>query len=154
MGHIIGHKISHAAMALVCFSRAFAYSDWITPAGDSPGPIFLTDDGEWLWVYVILWALVGVLAVIDWFRPRTQWSIPAFVGIMIVWGLSYIGAWIFDGPKNDSWMTAALYLGTAGVILGGHFGIAWRDREIARLTDRAAAHITGTIQVNEGRKDE
>lgn len=154
MGHIIGHKISHMAMALVCFSRAFAYSDWITPARDSPGPIFLTDDGEWLWVYVILWLIVGGLAVLDWFAPRTRWAIPAFVGIMIVWGLSYIGAWIFDGPTGDPWMTAFLYLGTSGVILGGHFGIAWRDKEIARLEDRVAAHITGAIQVDEGRANE
>lgn len=147
----MGHWVAHLGIALVCFSRAFAYSNFLTPAVSSPGPIFLTDDGQWLWVYVLMWLTVGTVAVVEAVRPRSTWTLPAFVGIMTVWGLSYIGAWLFDNAERDPWMTAFLYLGVAAFALGAHLRVTFQERKVAHLTERIGARITGSVnQVRKG----
>lgn len=146
MTRAVGHRLAHAAIALICWTRALAYSDFLRPPHDSPGPLFLTDEGRFLGVYVGLWVLVGVLAVVDACRDRTSWSIPAFIGIMTVWGLSYLAAWVHANFDTVSWMTGVLYLGMAGVTLGAHLIITTLDEHVAALRESMHARVTGPIQ--------
>lgn len=141
-----GHGLAHAAIALICFTRAIAYSDVLRPPHDSPGPLFLTDEGRFLGVYVGLWVLVGVLAIVDAVRGRPVWAVPAFIGIMTVWGLSYLGAWVHAHFDTVSWMTGCLYLGVAGLTLGAHLITAALEEQVAGLRDAMHARITGPIQ--------
>lgn len=146
MTRATGHRIAHAAIALICLTRAIAYSRFITPPHDSPGPLFLTDEGRFLWIYALIWVLVAVLAITDGLRRRTSWAIPAFIGIVTVWGGSYLLAWAHAEFHTVDGMTGCLYLGLAGITLGAHLIITAQDAQIAQLHDAARARITGSIR--------
>lgn len=109
----------------------------------SPGPLFLTDDGTLLWVYALAWIVVTVLAGVDFILDRTTWSVPAFIGILTVWGLSYIGAWIFDGSDRDPWKTALLYLGFAAFVLGKHLKVTRHEKQLTRANEHIVQTMTG-----------
>ena len=131
-----GLRIIHAAIVLICATRALAYSDFLRPPHDSPGPLFLTDGGAYLWVYVGIWLVVGVLGVIDAVKARLGWAVPAFIGITTVWGLSYIGAWVAARLDTVSWMTGVLYLGLAALTAGAQQMISRQQDQISDLIDR------------------
>lgn len=138
-----GHRVSMLGIMLISIVSAFAYSGVLIPPIDSPGPLFLTGDGTMLWVYAILWLIVGALAVVDFVIDKTTWSVPAFIGILTVWGLSYVGAWIFDGSEGDPWKTASLYLGVATYALGKHLRISEYERRFAQVNDQLLKGMTG-----------
>lgn len=141
-----GHWIVHLGLALVCLTRAFAYSDWLTPPIDSPGPIFLTDDGQWLWVYALLWLAAGLVAAWDGIRGRTGWGVPIFIGITAVWGGSYAGAWWVSDLQSPDWLTAALYWGTSLAVAGGHLTVSHLEEQLARYAEEMR-QATGPIEV-------
>lgn len=146
MRHITGHRISMLGIMLVSGAAAFAYSDWLTPAINSPGPLFLTDEGSMLWVYSLLWLLVAVLAVVDFVLGRTTWSVPAFIGILTTWGLAFFGAWVIDGADGDPWKTASLYLGFAAFALGKHLKIAKYEKYMQQANHTLLRTMTGPVK--------
>lgn len=141
-----GHRVSMLGIILISVVSAFAYSGILVPPIDSPGPLFLTGDGTMLWVYAILWLIVGALAAVDFVIGRTTWSVPAFIGILTVWGLSFLGAWIFDGTTRDPWKTASLYLGFAAYALGKHLKISEYERRFAQVNDQLLRGMTEPIR--------
>ena len=132
----LGLRVVHGAMALICLTRAIAYSDLLQPPHDSPGPLFLSGGGAYLWAYALLWMVVGVLGVVDTIRARLGWGVPAFIGITTVWGLSYLGAWSAAGFDTISWLTGILYLGLASIGLGAHLVISQQQDELTDLIER------------------
>lgn len=145
MKETLGHRIAHLAIALICFTRAFAYSEVLRPPRESPGPLFLTDEGRYLWLYALFWAVAGALALVDAVRRQTAWSVPMFLGLMSVWGLSYVGAWAYSGFESWDWLTGALYLGVAATMLGAHFLIISLRRQVTVLR-RELHRDTGIMQ--------
>lgn len=125
-------------VAGVAFSRAWAYSGIASAPHDAPGPLILTDGGKYLGEFAALWAIIGLLALFDAFVKDTGWSDPLFVGMLTVWGLSYLLAWIASGYASNDWMTFGIYTGCAGKIL---FDYLENNRKI-RAIQTSGAQVT------------
>ncbi|WP_178945892.1 hypothetical protein [Kocuria sp. TGY1127_2] len=143
MKRLTGHRVAMLGIMLIGGSSAFAYSGLFIPPVDSPGPLFLTDDGTLLWVYALAWLVVTVLAGLDFVLNKTTWSVPAFIGILTVWGLSYVGAWIVGNSDRDPWKTALLYLGFAAFVLGKHLEVTRYEKQLTRANKRIVQAMTG-----------
>lgn len=139
------NRLAYIAMAVICFSRVIAYSPLLRPPHDSPGPFFLTDEGRFLWLYVLFWGVVGVVAVWDAGRAKHGSAAPLFIGVCMVWGASYIGAWVHANFDTATWMTGLLYMGMAVVVLGFYRALVAADERIADLEDKEIARITAPV---------
>lgn len=138
-------RMAYIAMAVICFSRVIAYSEVFFPPHESPGPFFLTDEGTFLWMYVLFWGVAGVAAVWDAWRAKHGSAAPLFIGVCAVWGASYIAAWIYANFDTAAWMTGLLYMGMAVVVLGFYRALVAADERIADLEDKEIARITAPV---------
>lgn len=139
------NRLAYIAIVVICFSRVLAYSQVFFPPHDSPGPFFLTDEGRFLWLYVLFWGVVGVAAVWDAWRARHGLAAPLFIGVCVVWGVSYIGAWGYANFDTAAWMTGLLYMGMAIVVLGFYRALVASEERIANLEDKEIARITAPV---------
>lgn len=140
MSRYLGQRIVCFGVLIVSLTRVIAYSPINGKPYESSGPLFLTDGGSLLWLYVILWAVGALLAVVGIVRGRGSIAVLWFVFLMLTWAGGYVGAWVYDiGPKADrGWMSAALYGGNGLVALG----MFYLSREIdeRRTAANTAAH--------------
>lgn len=151
MNPLVGHRVAHFAIAVVCLSRAWAFSDLFgAPRRASPGPEVLTDNGQFLWMYATLWALIGVWAIYDGIRGKTRWAVPMFIGIMTVWGISYAISWSLTDFTSHDWTTFILYVGVAGVVLGKHMKVYALSRRVHSLSQDREAHLTKPLNIESG----
>ena len=132
-------------MAVICFSRVIAYSEVFYPPHESPGPFFLTDEGKFLWMYVLFWGVAGVAAVRDAGRARHGLAAPLFIGVCMVWGASYLAVLIYVNFDTFAWMMGLLYMGMAVVVLGFYRALVAADERIADLEDKEIARITAPV---------
>lgn len=138
-------RAAYIAVAVICFSRVLAYSPLLRPPHESPGPLFLSDEGRFLWLYVLFWGFVGVVAVWDAGRARHGFAAPLFIGVCAVWGVSYIVAWGYANFDTAAWMTGLLYVGMAIVVLGFYRALVASEERIADLEDKEIARITAPV---------
>lgn len=102
-------RIGWGFFAALCFSRAITYSSLFGPAHDSVGPLLLTDDGQNLWWFALLWALIGVALSVEVITGRVAGSMMFMGALMVVWGGTYIADWISDYGHSPSLITACYY---------------------------------------------
>lgn len=139
------NRLAYIAMAVICFSRVIAYSQVFHPPHEPPGPFFLTDEGTFLWMYILFWGVAGVAAVWDAWRAKHGSAAPLFIGVCMVWGASYITAWIYANVDTFAWMTGLLYMGMAVVVLGFYRALVAADERIADLEDKELSRITAPV---------
>lgn len=141
-------RVASAGIALVGVSRFMAYNTLDSAPHDSPGPLFLTSGGDFgMNVYAFLWLLVGVLALMNTLWKDSGWSTPLFVGLMTVWGCSYLGSWIESGFNSESWLTFCLYIGVAIYVLFDYLEGNRLKRLLSIANERGHLVATGVIPV-------
>ena len=116
----IGHRIVHAGIALISATRAIAYSPLAGGPHESSGPMVLSDYGEWLWLYVTLWAISFILSAFALVKGRGEFALLVFVFLCFSWAGGYGTAWLMSGGGSSDWMTACLYLGLGIAHVGVH----------------------------------
>lgn len=140
-------KGASAAVAAVAFSRFWAYSPLASPPYEASGPLFLSGGGQFLLAYALAWLVIGVLAVVDIVYRDTGWTEPLFVGLMAVWGGSYLLAWMQSGYSTEDWMTFALYAGFSFHVLFKYLETSRLLRIIAINNEQGHLVATGTIPI-------
>lgn len=115
----LDHILIHLAIALICSGRAGVYLG-IGESSSSTllGPVVLTNWGEWLWVFAIAWGVIALIAIIDLVRGASNVAIPAFIGMMFVWGAFYLVSFFGVLITSTIWGTATLFVGVAIVVYG------------------------------------
>ena len=96
-------------------------------------------------MYVLFWGVVGVAAVWDAWRAKHGFAAPLFIGVCVVWGASYIVAWIYANFDTAAWMTGILYMGMAVVVLGFYRTLVAAEDRIADLEDKELSRITAPV---------
>ena len=91
-------------------TRAIAYSSLLGGPYDGAGPQVLSDHGEWLWLYVTLWALTAAVTAVEMAVGTCKISVMFAVFMCFSWGLGYLAAWSVSDYSSPDWMTAALYM--------------------------------------------
>lgn len=114
----IGLIILNLGIFCAAFTRSLAYSGVLGAVRESPGPKILSDDGELLWFYGLLWGLCAVLALIDLFRLKIGSGLMVFIPLMGWWGFSYLLAWAASGYHSWDWMSLGIYAGATLIICG------------------------------------
>ncbi|WP_443095023.1 hypothetical protein [Rothia koreensis] len=102
--------------------------------------MFLTDNGSAMWLYVILWGVGAVLALVGMIRGKAGLAILWYVFLMLTWVAGYFGAWVAqEGDRyTRAWMSAALYGGNGINALGAFY--LMRRIDETRATDITEAH--------------
>ena len=149
-------------VASVALTRSIAYIPLTPFKPDNAGPLILTDEGEYMWLYGTLWLICGLLLLWDTFGKDTGWGVPLFSGLMVVWGLSYLAAWLISDFHSLSWMSFALYAGMGGAFISSWLANArlrsmlevgaTRDRLVATgvIPAQLPAEVHATIELKEG----
>jgi hypothetical protein len=133
----LGQRIILLGVFIVSVTRVIAHTPiWGGPY-DLSGPMFLTDNGSAMWVYVVLWGVGAVLALIGMIRGKAGLAILWYVFLMLTWSAGYMGAWIVqEGDRyTRAWMSAALYGGNGINALGAFY-------LMRHIDDRRASDIT------------
>ena len=65
-----------------------------------------------LWVWALLWGVVGVVCLWQAFCRRDRIGYAAAIGLKIGWGLLSLGGWLF-GNVDRGYVSAAIWLGLA-----------------------------------------
>lgn len=139
-----GHYIAHAGIAVVALSRAWGYSPWYDYS--ATGPVALTGGHPlWLTLYAGMWALCGVLALADMVAGRTRWGVPMLIGVLTVWGMSYVAAWYKADFSSEDWLTASLYLGVSLTLAGKHIKVAALTERLYKFTEFMVSGDTGAL---------
>lgn len=140
----MGHRLAHAGVAVIALSRAWGYSPWYDYS--ATGPVALTGGHPaWLTLYAGLWALCGVLAIADMIEKRTRWAVPMMIGLLTVWGMSYVAAWYKVDFQSEDWLTACLYLGFALTLLGKHMRVASLTERLIKFSQFMVSGDTGAL---------
>lgn len=139
----IGHRIVHASIAFMSATRAIAYSPLAGGPHDGAGPMILSDHGEWMWLYVMLWVLSFCLSSYALIRGRGEIALLVFIFLCFSWAGGYATAWLLAGFQTDDWMTASLYAGIGLLGVGAH-------RLLYLLQKYQAQALTGLLPVVRG----
>lgn len=133
----LGQRILLVGIFIVSLTRVMAYAPFWGGPYESSGPMFLTDDGDAMWVYVVLWGIGAVLALVGTIRGKGGLAALWFVFLMLTWSAGYMGAWIAqEGDRyTRAWMSAALYGGNGIIALGAFY-------LMRHIDDRRASDIT------------
>jgi hypothetical protein len=136
----LGRRIILLGVFIVCSTRVIAYSPIWGGPHESSGPMFLTAGGSAMWLYVVLWGVGAVLALVGIIRGKAGLAILWYVFLMLTWSAGYVGAWIAqEGDRyTRAWMSAALYAGNGVVTLGAFYLI--RQVDDMRAADITRAH--------------
>lgn len=127
MTRFIGHRIVYFGVFVVSLTRVIAYWPLFGGPYESSGPMYLTDNGQVMWLYVTLWAVGAILSLFGIIRGKGYVGVLWFVFLMLTWAAGYFGAWWQDGFTGRAWMSVALYGGNGAVSLG----VFYLTREIA-----------------------
>ncbi|WP_269929093.1 hypothetical protein [Kocuria massiliensis] len=125
------YRIVHLGVLIVCLTRVIAYSPFLGGPYESSGPMFLTNDGRIMWLYIALWAIGSLLALWGIMRGRGVLPILWFVFLMLTWSGGYLGAWVtYEGQRaGRAWMSFFLYGGNAVVALGVYYLVQALDKK-------------------------
>lgn len=116
--HTIGAILINLGVCIGAATRAIAYSEILGVARESPGPKILSDDGELLWVYALLWGLCAFMAILDACRKKIGMGLMSFIPLMAWWCFSYFLAWAYSHFHSWDWMTVGIYLAALLIIVG------------------------------------
>lgn len=143
----LGQRILLLGVFVVSVTRVIAYMPFWGGPYESSGPMFLTNDGDAMWVYVALWGVGAVLALVGMIRGKAGLAVLWFVFLMLTWAAGYVGAWIAqEGDRyTRAWMSAALYGGNGINALGAFY-------MLRHIDDRRASDITEAHRI--ARRDE
>lgn len=139
--HRTGRVLFHLGVALVCFTRAIAYGSLVSPPHESPGPLFITGDGQFLPAYAAAWGAAGIIAVVELLTHKSRLTLAMFAGLMTAWAISYGLAWWVSGMTSWDWVTCGLYTGLLTAVIGQDRAIRTRDAQIEALTGEIARSI-------------
>lgn len=142
----IGHRIVHAGIALISATRSIAYFPIAGGTHESAGPMILSDHGEWLWLYVTLWAMSFILSAFALVKGRGEFALLVFVFLCFSWAGGYGAAWLMSGGRSSDWMTAFLYLGLGIGYVGVH-------RLLDLLEKTQVSVMTTSLQIIKGGGD-
>lgn len=68
-----------------------------------------------LWVWAILWGSVGVTCLVFAFRWEDSPGFAAAIGLKVLWGLMYLGGWLFADLERG-YVSAAIWLAFAAFV--------------------------------------
>lgn len=136
-------RVAHAGIAVISVKQTLAYSPILTPPHDGAGVMFLTAQGNYLWVYALLWGVSALASLYGIIRGRGRWSILLFIFLCFCWAAGYAAAWGFSRFTSDDFMTACNYL---CIVL---FSVAVY-RYIDLLQDKQVEATTNAIQAAKG----
>ena len=133
----LGQRILLLGVFIVSLTQVIAYTPYFGGPYESSGPMFLTDNGSAMWVYVALWGVGAVLALVGMIRGKGGLATLWFAFLMLTWAAGYFGAWpAQEGDRyTRAWMSAALYGGNGINALGAFY-------LMRHIDDRRASDIT------------
>ena len=134
----IGQRILLLGVFVVSATRAIAYTPFWGGPYESSGAMFLTNEGDALWVYVALWGVGAVLALVGMIRGKAGLATLWFAFLMLTWAAGYFGAWpAQEGDRyTRAWMNAALYGGNGINALGAFYMLRHVDgRRASEITE-------------------
>lgn len=134
----VASRMVHTAIAVMSTKQALAYSPMFTPPHEGAGVMLLSDQGEFLWVYALLWSLSAILSFYGMVVGKGRRPLLLYIFMCICWAGGYAGAWAVSGYTSDDLMTACTYLSTA---IG--FAAIYRYAEL--LQDKQVETTTATI---------
>lgn len=108
--------------------------------------MLLSDHGQFLWVYALLWSLSAVLSLYGLVVGRGRQSILLFIFLCICWAGGYAGAWVVSGYTSDDLMTTCTYLSIALLAAAVY-------RYVELLQDKQVEVTTAALSVVRGRDD-
>lgn len=118
-------------LAFIAISRGVMYLPFIIPEGHRIPAIenfFPTT------VWAVIWITTGILATIGVLSRKTKgWSFAALLGLHVLWGVLYLGAWMF-GFSLRGYTTALSYFGIVAIALWGMIRV--HGAALPALTDR------------------
>lgn len=127
----------HAMLATVSITRTIAYAPFGGGPHSSPGPDFISANGELIVIVWLLWLYSSVSLVVDMIRGRASTGVPFTAVLLTVWGLIYLGPIIFQQP-GSAWMTLFLYVGMGGAWI---FAWVWAWEMMKRLRNAQLRHL-------------
>lgn len=136
-------RVANIGVIVACFSRAAGYSSVLGEPRDSPGPSLLSDDGRLLWVYVVLWAIGGILALVDLVAGRLGSGIMICIVLLGWWTFSYFLAWVASHFHSWDWLSVGIYSAAMLIISGLLGALVEARKKNQRFIDGAK---TGAIQ--------
>lgn len=136
----------HTAIAVMSTKQALAYSPIFTPPHEGAGAMLLSDQGEFLWVYALLWSLSAILSFYGMVVGRGRRPLLLYIFLCICWAGGYAGAWVVSGYTSDDLMTACTYLSIALLVAA-----VYRYAEL--LQDKQVETTTAAISVVRGQDD-
>lgn len=124
---------------MLAATRALAYSPLLGGPHDGAGPQILSDHGEWLWLYVTLWAVTAVTAAVEIITGTTKASVLIAIFMCAAWSMGYFTAWAMTDYRSPDWMTGFLYASIALMLVAV-------KRLIDQLEKYYAQTLTGMIR--------
>lgn len=112
-----GSRITNISLFTLGVTRVLAYSD-ILGGATITSNVEVMDSDIFLAVYTVLWGLVAVAALMDFFRGAYGFGVLLAIPVLVLWGASYLVAWAGLRGDHLSWISAALYASYGGAILG------------------------------------
>lgn len=112
-----GSRVANASIVLLGGTRLLGYSG-ILGSYSSTSNVEILGDGIFLTVYAILWGVVAVAALLDFIKGVYGFGVLSVIPILFWWGLSYLIAWVVPSEHKWVWLSVALYISYAGVVLG------------------------------------
>ena len=98
-------------MGAIGAARAWSYLE--PGLSEPPGQLAYVGALIPISVYAMLWLLAGLACVHALVAPRVMpWAIGAFVGMHLLWALSFLASWALLGVSR-AWVSAISYLGLA-----------------------------------------
>lgn len=65
-----------------------------------------------LWVWALLWAVVGVVCLVGAFRVRDGWAFAAAMALKVLWSTTFLLGWAFAGLERG-WIGGVIFAGFA-----------------------------------------
>ena len=65
-----------------------------------------------LWLWALVWGIVGVICLVGAFRRRDEWAYTAAIAVKVLWGSLFAGGWLFADLERG-YVSAAVWFALA-----------------------------------------
>lgn len=113
LGRRIGHR-GDTLLLLAIIDFGYGLSLWRPPpeAKLSSTLAFIADVLP-LWLWALLWTLVGIACTIGAFMRQDRWAYTLAVMLKVLWGGTFLFGWAL-ADLDRGWVGAIIWLGMAG----------------------------------------